>query len=561
MFSSFAPRAKVFCLFASLFVLTIVVDGQTVENVALKVTVVDENLNLKNVPKFALVIRKANDSTFAEQKISTSFEGVATLSLPSGEYTVHSEKPLDFKEKSFSWQQNFIVEAGKNTTVELSNNNAIPASPRRRVSEEGEMFKTLRNGVVSVEGELGSGSGFIIDEKGLILTTQQVVAKSKEIRVRFDDKTAVKARLLAEDADRDLAVLQVNLSACRDCLILKIAEGKPGEPTVVDGERVFAIGSPLYQEKILTSGIASKLEERAIISDVNINTGNAGGPLFNSLGEVVGLTTFGIRAEGGPGIAGIVRIEETNQILSKAREAASTKGSPSSNLMPNVPEGTFSVETIKTRLSVPKFPKEQYISDVKNYQIKYMTPVFKFYAIEKDRLESLKERDSRNKQKGALDTADKFRDLRHWREYAGELRPVVEILALPETSATGKSMFLSLASAATIGISTPLAYKYKADFYQMRLLCSGREVTPIKRYKTEIGRELQNYYKDKKHFTYAGLYSYPHEIFEPGRCAQMQLHVFSEEDIETPIVSFVSEVTKARIWADFADYRSQVVKQ
>jgi hypothetical protein len=185
-----------------------------------------------------------------------------------------------------------------------------------------------------------------------------------------------------------------------------------------------------------------------------------------------------------------------------------------------------------------------------------MTPVFKFYASEKDRLESLKNRNKRNEKKGAIDTADRFRDLRNWSEYAGQLRPTVDILALPEVTVTGKSLFLGLAGAAA-GVPLPMDYKFKADFYQMKLMCNGEEIVPLKRNKTEFGADLQNYFKVKTRFTYAGVYAYPYEAFEPGKCQQMQLQIFSEENIEVPIVTNVSEVTKQRIWNDFAEYRSK----
>lgn len=558
------------CLLALVCALPVFAPAQTAENVKLKVRVVDKNLNLKNVPKFTLVVQKQNDAAFGEQKITTSFEGESELLLPAGDYVVRSEKPLEFEGKSFVWEQSFKVENGKNTTIELSNDNAkvsvsaadSPAAvaPRRRVSEEGEFFKTLRGGVVTVEGETGDGTGFIVDERGLILTNQHVVGKANEIRVRFDKQTSVKARVLAEDAERDIAVLQVNLSPCPACQILKIAENKPDEPTVVEGERVFAIGSPLYQDKILTSGIVSKVEPRAIISDVNINPGNSGGPLFNSLGEVVGVTTFGVQAEGGPGIAGIVRIEEAAEVLKKAREKAAELSLPTADLMPNMPDGAFPVETVKARLDVKKFERKPYKDDIKNYQINYMTPVFKFYISEKDRLESQRDRNKRNKDKGAVNTIDRFRDLRNWNEYAGELRPVVDILALPEVTASGNSVFLSILTTAAAGIPTPLNYKFKADFYQMKLMCDGKEVTPLKRKKIEFGAQMPSYYKVKTRYTYAGVYTYPFETFEPGKCAQLQLHVFSEENIETPIVTNVEPMTKQQIWNDFAEYRQQAVK-
>jgi hypothetical protein len=119
-------------------------------------------------------------------------------------------------------------------------------------------------------------------------------------------------------------------------------------------------------------------------------------------------------------------------------------------------------------------------------------------------------------------------------------------------------MALSATLAMTVGFSTPLDNKYKADFSQMKLLCDGKEVTPVRRTKTEIARDMQNYYKTKKRFTYAGVYSYPYDIFAPGRCSQMEVHVFSEEDIEKPIVSTVTDAIKNRIWTDFSDFRLQI---
>jgi hypothetical protein len=156
------------------------------------------------------------------------------------------------------------------------------------------------------------------------------------------------------------------------------------------------------------------------------------------------------------------------------------------------------------------------------------------------------------------DSEDAFRDLRYWNEYAGELRPVVQILALPETGASGRSLLLNALAKSTVGISTPLDEKYKADFYSMELTCDGKQVIPLIRNKTEIVREMQNYYKERRRYTYAGVYSYPFEIFAPGRCRQMQVQVYSEEDSETPITSDVPEATKQRIWEDFKDFRTQI---
>ena len=561
----------VLLVFSFFLVLTGSTHAQEFANVTIKVAVVDGSLNVKSVPKFLLSVTKRGES-HAEWKIATGFDGVAKLTLAPGDYVARSVNALSFEAKSYTWETSFKVAVGQSLSVELSNDNARASNdvsvPKRRVSEAAELFETLRNGVVTIEGELASGTGFVFDEKGLILTNHHVIADTNDIRVRFDRKTAVRARLLAKDVERDLAVLQINLVAFTGGHVLKIADKNNPEPSIVVGEHVFSIGSPAMQDKILTAGIVSKIEPRAIISDITFGSGSAGGPLFNSLGEVVGVTTFRVEERGGltkdsvkdSGLAGIIRIEEAESLIAKAREIAAAKGTPSAELMPFIPDGTFPVDTIKTSLRSPQFAAKEYVSDVKDYQVRFMTPVYKFYMIEKDRIESLKIRERRNKDKGKLDAGEMFKDLRVWKEYAGELAPAVDILALPETTATMKSMALSAVTNMTVGYSTPLDHKYKADFSQMKLLCDGKEVTPVRRTKTEIARDLQNYYKTKKRFTYAGVYTYPYEVFGPGRCTEMVLHVFSEEDIETPIVTPVTDAIKNKIWTDFRDFRTQVAK-
>lgn len=561
-------RTKFVLAFLAISFAFISVQAQDVHNVTIKTAVVDKDLNVKSVPKFLLTVVK-KDNTFAEWKAATGFDGVARLTLPAGDYVVRSSEPLQFGGSEYSWSVEMKVSADGVTVVELSNDNAKVAAgtgaPKRRVSEAAELFKTLRHGVVTIEGELAAGSGFVFDERGLVLTNHHVIEDTNDIRVRFDRKTAVRARLIAKDVERDLAVLQINLSAFADSHVLPLAKTNGAEPAVVVGEHVFSIGSPAQQDKILTAGIVSKIEPRSIISDISFGKGSAGGPLFNSVGEVIGITTFRVEESEGftrdkskdSDFAGIIRIEVAADLIAKSREIVATKGTPSGELMPYIPDGLFPIETIKTSLTSSQFAAAQYISDVKDYQVRYMTPVYKFYMIEKDRIESLKIRAKRNKDKGKLDAGEMFKDLRVWKEYAGELAPAVDILALPETTATMKSMALSAITNMTVGYSTPLDHKYKADFSQMKLLCDGKEVTPVRRTKTEIARDLQNYYKTKKRFTYAGVYTYPYEVFAPGRCTEMVVHVFSEEDIETPIVSTVTDAIKNRIWNDFADFRSQ----
>ena len=549
---------------------TLTVQAQSAPKVSVKVALVDRDLNVKPVPKQVLLVQKLGadaatpDASAPVQELTTAFDGTATLALAPGTYRISAQKPVEFDGKTFQWSAKFQLAEGQDASVELSNDNATvtaaattATSGRRRVTEEAELFKQLRDGVVTVEGELGHGTGFIVDERGLILTNQHVVSNSKELRVQFDRTHKVRAVLVAEDRDRDVAVLWANLGQCASCKTLKLAAPQADEPAVLEGERVFAIGSPLSQEKILTSGIVSKVEKRAIISDVNINPGNSGGPLFNSLGEVIGITTFGESAGFGPGVSGIVRIEVAEELLTKAKESAKGKESPSAELMPTVPEDAFPLDAIKTRLDVKKFETKHYKSELGNYDVMMLTPIYKFYLSEKDRLEAVREREKRNKGEGATGTMDKYRNLRNWAEYAGELKPVVQILAIPEMKMTGKSLLLGAVLMAGAGMMTPPDMKFKADFYEMSLMCDGNVITPIQRGKSELIVPMQSYYKVKNRFTYAGIYTYPIDPFEPGKCKQLTLNVFSEENPALAAKKILNPLMVQQVWQDFAEYRQR----
>jgi len=214
--------------------------SQAQVKVNFKTALVDKDLNVKPVPKFSLVVQKIDasdqtETTVSNMPVTTGFDGTASLNLLPGDYVVKSQQALVFEDKTYEWIVDFKVEAGKEMTVELSIDNAKVAKstslPKRRVSEEAEMFQELRTGVVTVEGELGHGTGFIVDGQGLIFTNQHVVSSSKEIRVEFDRGHKVEAKLLGEDRDKDLAVLWVNLEACPSCKVLSIATPTSEEPT------------------------------------------------------------------------------------------------------------------------------------------------------------------------------------------------------------------------------------------------------------------------------------------------------------------------------------------
>ena len=148
-------------------------------------------------------------------------------------------------------------------------------------------FQAPPHGEVPVHG---MGSGFIVSPDGVILTNAHVVDGAKEVQVKLVDKREFQAKVIGVDKPSDVAVLKID---ARDLPTVKL--GNPDDLKV--GDWVLAIGSPFGFENTVTQGIVSA-KSRAlpddtyvpfIQTDVPVNPGNSGGPLFNMQGEVIGI--------------------------------------------------------------------------------------------------------------------------------------------------------------------------------------------------------------------------------------------------------------------------------
>ena len=138
----------------------------------------------------------------------------------------------------------------------------------------------------------GLGSGFIINADGLILTNAHVVDGAQEVTVKLTDRREFKAKVLGIDKQSDIAVIRI---AAKDLPTVKI-----GNPSLIKvGEPVLAIGSPYGFDNTATAGIVSAKSRSLpddnyvpfIQTDVAVNPGNSGGPLFNLKGEVIGINS------------------------------------------------------------------------------------------------------------------------------------------------------------------------------------------------------------------------------------------------------------------------------
>jgi putative serine protease PepD len=167
--------------------------------------------------------------------------------------------------------------------------------------------------VVSVRTQSGSGTGFLVDSDGTIVTNAHVVGDSQQVQVRFeDDGDMHDAQVLGVDASTDLAALKVDADAAKGVRPLEFADSA----SVQVGDSVVAIGYPLGLNRTATAGIISGLErkiespngfsiDKVLQTDAPINPGNSGGPLLDSRARVVGVNSQIATAGGGQGNVGI----------------------------------------------------------------------------------------------------------------------------------------------------------------------------------------------------------------------------------------------------------------
>jgi S1-C subfamily serine protease len=208
---------------------------------------------------------------------------------------------------------------GPNGTFELQEAAAAPAFD----SEEQQNIAVYRKALPSVVNitstavafdffnrpvpQQGQGSGFVLDKQGHILTNNHVIDNAQRVEVTLGDKHKYKATVVGIDKQHDLALLQITAPNLTPATL---AESNG----LVVGQRVYAIGNPFGLSGTMTRGIISAIRsigvqtgspiEDAIQTDAAVNPGNSGGPLLNSRGEVIGITTL-IASNGSDQSAGI----------------------------------------------------------------------------------------------------------------------------------------------------------------------------------------------------------------------------------------------------------------
>jgi S1-C subfamily serine protease len=203
----------------------------------------------------------------------------------------------------------------------------IRAQIVQRVQSPFDLFPTEQQG-------LSTGSGFVIDRKGDILTNAHVIQGAVKVTVQLADKKLVEAKVLGKDTSTDLALLKVNPDGLnlRPLQLGSSKDVRVGDPTI-------AIGNPFGLDRTLTTGVVSALQRQirapngftisnVIQTDAAINPGNSGGPLIDAAGRVIGINSqieTGGSGRGNIGIGFAVPIDTATQIIPQLRSKGSVE--------------------------------------------------------------------------------------------------------------------------------------------------------------------------------------------------------------------------------------------
>lgn len=200
-----------------------------------------------------------------------------------------------------------VVNISTSQTVEGARGIPAPQAPEGSPFQEffDEFFNKQKDGDTNVPPRKvqSLGSGFVIDASGIIITNNHVIEGADEIIANFSDGSKLTATLVGRDEKTDIAVLQVKPTAAKPLKALKFGDSDKMRV----GDFVMAIGNPFGLGGTVTTGIISARNrdinsgpyDNFIQTDAAINRGNSGGPLFNQLGEIIGINTAIISPSGG----------------------------------------------------------------------------------------------------------------------------------------------------------------------------------------------------------------------------------------------------------------------
>lgn len=494
----------------------------------IKITLVDPDGKTTPVPRHALLISD-NPASAPPRRIVTTLDGVAEVQLRPGSYTVESDKAFAFHGKAYQWTQMVSVRAGREAILELTAANAeveaVSASSATAAApletDPLALLMPWQDTVVALWTPIAHASGFLIDSRGLIATNQRAVGNATSVEVQLGPANKVEARVLATDPARNVAVLWIDPKATASVRPLALECGQASKPSVVDGQEIFTIGSPLREQKAITSGVVRDITANGIVFDARIPTGSAGGPVFSADGKVLGISdVVDEKDNAARGDSRVVPLDGACEAVAAAEKKMNGATPPSGVQLPVEGTRAMPLDAMKSAAQRRVGSLNPYQISSSEFDINFITPVMTYGVEYQAELAGRRER-----QKGAKipepPMVSPLMDFVNWSEYVSDFPPVLLVRVTPKFE-EGFWTKVARGAASTQGVAIPPIKRFSSVFSRMQAYCGDREVTPIHRFKLE--RQVSETVTIEE-----GLYVFDPFALNP-ECAGVKLVVYAEKE-------------------------------
>jgi hypothetical protein len=501
--------------------------------VTLHVTVaIVDGANVVPVPRYALLISD-NPASAAPKRVVTAPDGTVDVRLKPGNYTVESDRPFVFGGKTYHWTQTLDVAANRQTDLALTATNAETESPGSAPLPSGgtldgsSLWAQHADSVVALWTSTTRASAVLVDGRGVLATNQRAVGTATMVEVQVTPRVKFPASVLVSDAERDVALLRIHPSSVSAIRSVPIACGQT-RPATLRGQEVTAIEAPLRRYKDMTWGVVTRVESRAIGSDLRLTPDGAGGPAFVETGELLGITSVPYDDMRARADARIVPAAELCAALAGI-EAQLTEAAPAATPLPVEPERPFPAAALASESKRRAGNLGSYRASSADFDIVFLTPVLTYDAGDIPRPLS-----------GPLS------GFANWSEYVAENLPVVMVRVTPKL-VEGFWAKVARGAAMTKGIALPPLKRFRPGFLRLRAFCGEAEVTPIHPFRLEQRISEAD-------AIYEGLYVFDPTALSPA-CGTVKLTLFSEKAGATGETVVIGPRVIQQVWQDFAAYR------
>ncbi|MBY0492866.1 MAG: trypsin-like peptidase domain-containing protein [Cyanobacteria bacterium] len=464
------------------------------------------------LPRVVLLVSD-NPATGEPRRVRTDANGLIELKLAPGSYTVESDRPVAFGGKTYLWTQIVDVVPGKDTVLDLTAKNAEIGTATNTTATDAAapveassavLLSKFHDSVVEIWTPTRHAEGFLIDSRGLIATSHSAINGATAVEIEIRTRTAhfkVPGNVIADDRATGAAVIWIDPQAMGSIPPIDLRCGAADRPVARYEDEITTIAAPMLTAKDVLDGVVTRVTSQAIFADLRISRETAGGPVFNSSGDLLGISSI----EADP--TRFTRIAAWTIPIEKACEAMAIAEKMMAGAAP--PKGI--------RLPIETDVAGTAMSMAAAKQQKAPLTTIKASDFDITLLTSTQARED--------GSSDPRLDFDTWTDYLRYTPPVLLVRVSPQLE---ESFWKTLArgAAMTQGVNLPPLKNFTSNFLRLRAQCGDTEVLPIHPFVIE--RRIND-----KQSIREGLYVFEPAAFGP-QCSTIRFSMYSEKDSQKP---------------------------